>query len=392
MLTEESRHAQAQSSLAGPIHGCNDAQILWRDSVKRKYGNQCEFLDPSENLLNREASPAEVVEADIRAIESADGLLVNIWRESIGAALGVVHAHRRGQPVVVSDPNHLQNRILTFYADAVTETPLKGAKALLDLLRAESNWSVLKSGQREEPFNRHSLMAAIQGACRDARRDDVVMPRLVLPEVIERLRRSERRMRRQLTSATIDETVREVLSELEADSVHGEMAVGILDAWHRRVTDRRSQRAPYDDPILRGDGGAGVAEPRLDLGVERRLPDTSVPVSCGGKSHATIWGTTVKRLDDIPSADAREVLSSIASVPGITAINLGRFGHKESRNTSMAMVVVSPTPFVIEGKLFDRGVKGTMQSFQVRVQSDDAKETVATDIENELRKTERWAG
>ena len=199
-------------------------------------------------------------------------------------------------------------------------------------------------------------------------------------------------MRRQLTSATIDETVREVLSELEADSVHGEMAVGILDAWHRRVTDRRSQRAPYDDPILRGDGGAGVAEPRLDLGVERRLPDTSVPVSCGGKSHATIWGTTVKRLDDIPSADAREVLSSIASVPGITAINLGRFGHKESRNTSMAMVVVSPTPFVIEGKLFDRGVKGTMQSFQVRVQSDDAKETVATDIENELRKTERWAG
>ena len=88
-----------QIYLAGPIHGCNDAQIrLWRDSVKRKYGNQCEFLDPSENLLNREASPAEVVEADIRAIESADGLLVNMWRESIGAALGVVHAHRRGQP------------------------------------------------------------------------------------------------------------------------------------------------------------------------------------------------------------------------------------------------------------------------------------------------------
>ena len=56
------------------------------------------------------------------------------------------------------------------------------------------------------------------------------------------------------------------------------------------------------------------------------------------------------------------------------------------------MVVVSPTPYVIEGKLFDRGVKGTMQSFQVRVQSDDAKETVATAIEEELRKTERWVG
>ena len=382
-----------QIYLAGPIHGCNDAQIrLWRDTVKRKYGNQCEFLDPSENLLNQEASPAEVVEADVRAIESADGLLVNMWRESIGAALGVVHAHRRGQPVVVSDPNHLQNRILTFYADAVTETPLKGAKALLDLLRAESNWGVLKSGQREKPFDRHTLMAAIQGACRDARHDDVVMPRLILPEVIERLRKSDRRMRRQLTTATIDGTVREVLSELEADSVHGEMAVGILDAWRRRVTDRRSLPASFDDPIRRGDSVAGVAEPRLALGGERRLRETSVPISCGVKSHATIWGTTVKRLDDIPSADARKVLSSIASVPGITAIHLGPFGSKESRNTSGATVAVSPTQFVIEGKLFDRGVKGTMQSFQVRVQSDDAKETVATAIEKELQNTGRWAG
>lgn len=382
-----------QVYLAGPIHGCNDAQIrLWRDSVKRKYGNQCQFLDPSENLLNREASPAQVVEADIRAIESADGLLVNMWRESIGAALGVVHAHRRGQPVVVSDPNYLQNRILTFYADAVTETPLKGAKALLDLLGAESNWRVLKSGQREKPFDRHTLMAAIQGACRDARRDDVVMPRLILPEVIERLRKSDRRMRRQLTTATIDATVREVLSELEADAVHGEMAVGILDAWRCRVTDRRSLPASFDDPIRRGDGVGGVAEPKLNLGGERRFSETSVPVSCGGKSHATIWGTTVKRLDDIPSADAREVLSSIVSVPGITAIHLGPFGRKESRNTSGATVAVSPTQFVIEGKLFDRGVKGTIQSFQVRVQSDDAKETVATAIEKELRNTGRWAG
>ena len=199
-------------------------------------------------------------------------------------------------------------------------------------------------------------------------------------------------MRRQLTTATIDETVREVLSELEVDSVHGEMAVGILDAWHCRVTSRRSPLGSFDAPIRRGHGVAGVAEPESNLGDERHLRKTSVPVSCGGKSHATIWGTTVTRLDDIPSEDAREVLSGIASVPGITAINLRRFGSKESRKTSGAMVAVSPTPFVIEGKLFDRGVKGTMQSFQVRVQSDDAKVTVATAIETELRSSGRWAG
>ena len=170
------------------------------------------------------------------------------------------------------------------------------------------------------------------------------------------------------------------------------MAAGILDAWRRRATDRRSPRAPFGDSILHAHGGAGVAEPKLAYGGEHRLRETSVPVSCGGKSHATIWGTTVKRLDDIPSVDAREILRSIASVPGITAINLGAFGHKESRNTGGAMVAVSPTPFVIEGKLFDGSVKGTMQSFQVRVQSDDAKETVATAIETELRSTGRWAG
>ena len=145
---------------------------------------------------------------------------------------------------------------------------LKGVKALLDLLGAESNWSVFKSEQREEPFNLHTLMAAIQGACRHAHRDDVVMPRLVLPEVMERLRRSERRMRRQLTTATIDETVTEVLSELEADPVHGEMAVGILDAWRRRVTDSGSLRAPFGDSIPHAHSGAGRATPELEYGAE----------------------------------------------------------------------------------------------------------------------------
>ena len=110
-------------------------------------------------------------------------------------------------------------------------------------------------------------------------------------------------MRRQLTSATIDETVREVLSELEADSAHGEMAIGILDAWHRRVTDRRSQRGPFDDSVLRGSDGAGVAEPKPDLGIERRPLDTGVPVSCGGNltprsggRRSSVWMTFPRRM------------------------------------------------------------------------------------------------
>ena len=34
--------------------------------------------------------------------------------------------------------------------DVVTDNPLKGAKALLDLLRAESNWLVVRAGARGE--------------------------------------------------------------------------------------------------------------------------------------------------------------------------------------------------------------------------------------------------
>ena len=70
--------------LAGPITGCNPAQVRhWRDQVKKNYERQCEFLDPVEHLVSDRAIPHEVVAADIDAIENAEGILVNMWRESI---------------------------------------------------------------------------------------------------------------------------------------------------------------------------------------------------------------------------------------------------------------------------------------------------------------------
>ena len=162
--------------LAGPISRCNDTQMRrWRDTVKRDYGSKMTFLDPVECLVNPEASPYEFVEADLQRIRiiEADGLLVNMWRESIGAAMGVAHAHRHGRAIVVSDPNHLENKMLTFFADAVEETPLQGAKALWNLLRAERSWSVVKSrGRTEERFERGKIMEAVRAACRAAKRDE----------------------------------------------------------------------------------------------------------------------------------------------------------------------------------------------------------------------------
>lgn len=150
--------------LAGPISDCNDFQKhQWRDDIKQKYGGQMDFLDPSEIKLRR-ISPYKIADADIAAIEGADGLLVNMWRESIGTAIGMVHAHRCGKPVVVANPNFLDSSALKFYAAAVEETPPKAAKALLRILQADAGWRVMKNGDREENFSREKLVSALRAA------------------------------------------------------------------------------------------------------------------------------------------------------------------------------------------------------------------------------------
>ncbi len=363
--------------LAGPISRCNDAQMRrWRDKVKREYSSKMTFLDPVERLVNPEASPYEFVETDLQHIMEADGLLVNMWRESIGAAMGVAHAHRYGRAIVVSDPNHLENKMLMFFADAVEETPLQGAKTLWNLLRAERSWRVVKSrGRTEEQFERRKIMESVRMACQAAKRDDIVIPKLVLPRVIEQLRVSDRRVKKSVTTTDIGKAVTDALNQLESDAVHAKAVAGVLNAW------RRSGNGPgSSNGLVRT-----VKEPY-------RLPKGEVPISCGGKSHATIWGKTVRRIEDIPSAAARRILKTISSVQGITRITLGRFGRKGSRNSCQAWVGESKTPNVIEGKLYDEGPNGTMQSFQVWVQSDEGRPHIAAEIERVLRNKRTWAG
>ena len=365
-----------QVYLAGPISGCNDIQMRrWRDTVKKEYGSKMTFLDPVENLLDRKEGPYAFVEADLQSIMQADGLLVNMWQESIGTAMGVAHAHRHGRAIVVSDPNHLENKMLTFFADAVEEKPLLAARALWNLLRAERSWHVVKSGAKgNQPFERKKIMDAVRATCREANRDDIVIPRLVLPRVIEQLRAGDRKINKSVTTTEIASAVTAVLTALESEASHSDAVKGVLNVWRgrRNWSGRATRRIPI--------------QAALD-----RLPTANVPVSCGGKSHGTIWGNTVQRLEDIPSSEALHVFRSIVSVQGITRITLGQFGRKAHRSACQASVGVSKTAFVIEGKLYDKGPKGTVQSFQVWVQADEAKQSVAEEIERVLRHDGTWA-
>lgn len=52
----------------------------------------------------------------------------------------------------------------------------------------------------------------------------------------------------------------------------------------------------------------------------------------------------------------------------------------------------SKTNFIIEGKLYDKGEKGTMQAFQVRVQDDSQKRRVLEDIRTRMTEQNLWAG
>ena len=111
---------------------------------------------------------------------------------------------------------------------------------------------------------------------------------------------------------------------LDSNAVHADAVAGVSNAWRRR--------------------GNSLALAGRQTPTERdadHLPAGQVPISCGGKAHATIWGRTVRRIEDIPSADARSVFRNIASVQGITRITLGQFGHKGSRSGCQARVGVS---------------------------------------------------
>ncbi len=86
--------------LAGPIHGCSDAEARdWREQVKRDLAGLYEFADPMDrDYRGREATtdPWAIVRPDLMEIGHATHAIFNCERPSWGTSQEMVYAHIDG--------------------------------------------------------------------------------------------------------------------------------------------------------------------------------------------------------------------------------------------------------------------------------------------------------
>ena len=348
--------------LGGPISGCNERQMKgWRETVIEAYSGSFEFINPAEDLLG-ERAPYKYVESGLRNFERADGLLVNMWRESIGTAIGIVHAHRAGRMVVVSDPNHIENKILEFYADAVETSPLEAASALLNLLRASTNWTVIKRESRgSEYFDTKKLMSAIRAACRDAGKDDIVVPRLVVSEVIKLIKDKDNRPnKRKISSTQINEYV-----------------LTYLDTRHAMVRDISDISKHWKNHYLDKQTSSDTRHKKDTRDIRSRA---HVEMSCA-ELNSTIWGYPISQLSDIPGKP-RLIFKCIQETRGVTKVVFGRFGRGMSGSSCCAAIKRSRKRFVLDGILYN---EGNWQGFDVWVQFSSERNIVVKEIREKLK-------
>jgi nucleoside 2-deoxyribosyltransferase len=181
--------------LVGPISGCNpDQRRHWRVLTRERWSDEFAFIDPTEDMVTDVgAASYEIVSRDEKAVDRADAVLANMWKESIGTTIGIVFARLQGKTVVVVDPNRLNSRILAYYSDAVVPSLKDGMRTVRALLKMqESHKTVTKLSGEEEPFDRHKLAESIRDACRAAGRNDILAPAEIVPRVLRALRENRR--------------------------------------------------------------------------------------------------------------------------------------------------------------------------------------------------------
>lgn len=222
--------------LAGPISGCNEKQrTLWRKTLAVALGgsSRVDIEDPS--TWDAKWDPAR----EIKALNRADIVVANMWRESIGTTIGIVHARMRGIPVVLIDPNHLENQVIQgILGPEKPVTDLKAAAERVDKLIASRNAvpSVQKKDGSTVPFRRQNLTRSIRTACSAAGIEDSIIPSLIIHGTIRHLTGQTGNTR--VSTGKIKEVIHAQLQSLERDTmVQTELrdsAAAVREAWAKR--------------------------------------------------------------------------------------------------------------------------------------------------------------
>jgi len=359
--------AKKRVYLAGPISGCNEDQRRhWRERLRLGFEEEFEFIDPTDKPLGVDASDFEMVQADVEAIKACDAVLANMWKESIGTAFGILHAHLSSKVVVVVDPNLIKNRMVAFYADDVVHDLHAGLNSIRTFFAAEQRITkVVKEDGSEDQFDRRKLSEAIRGACRKAGESDLGPARAILRGALEDLLGDHLAGEREVTTKQVTIAVWRSMAELAADPAHEADYDAIRRAWDEHKANNAQQRRFKELASL----------PQVVV----HAKPLEVQLSTAG-THSTIWGSGKV------GPGAREIFDEMKRVSGLTQIRLGRFANTSSPPSKPHVrLSASTTSNLIEGKMYDRGPKGTLQTFQIHVaderQRDDILDTLRRHLE-----------
>jgi hypothetical protein len=228
--------------LAGPVTNCNEKQKTeWRKAIKAKLAKAGhKSIDPVDHTDWRPLK--ETVE-----IDRSDVVIANLWRESVGTVIGIMQARSRGKPVILIDPNYLENTALQHLVGK--DFIVRGIDEAVNLLpqlveQLNKVVSVRKSDGTLEPFTPSKLHDSLNAVCARAHVEDAILPDLVANAVHGAALKGEKNG--QIHADQIKRLVFNKLSEIATDNLYEEelkkRAAALCHAWGEYERVKKDQR------------------------------------------------------------------------------------------------------------------------------------------------------
>lgn len=283
--------------LAGPITNCSERQKTeWRKRMKAALGREgYKCVDPTD-IQARKGVLA--ITADI---EEADVVIANMWRESIGTAIGIVQARRMGIPVILIDPNYIDSPILrSIVGDAVVHDEAaalhKLQKEIVPSLSREI--TVTKRDGTTVAFDGKKLQKSLKAACLQAGVDDPIFHILLSRRVQRAISASvaSEPIKTEMIRNTVFQELRRISHDAqlagEEDRQLLEQATALQDAWElheklvkEQVRDLQQDETDYLDEIDELSGQ--LSERELEIENLRARMDTHVETANSRSRTAT---------------------------------------------------------------------------------------------------------